>query len=408
MTTEAVQTPEYPSGALDDVVVLDFTHVLAGPFCTMVLGDLGADVIKVERLDGDETRRSSFRINDFSEQFAIVNRNKKSVAVDLSTERGRQLIRDVVPKVDVIVENFRPGTMARLGLDYDSLRELNPRLIYCAISAFGATGSESHRGGFDIVAQAMSGVMSVTGSRDGDVVKVGIPVSDLSAGLYATTLISAALHRRAATGEGENIDVSLVHSAMSLLVWEAAQMWSKGVVPGPMGTAHRNRTPYQAFPASDGMFIVGAGNEATWQALCRALDRDDLAADPRFVTNPERMRHEQQLVATLEKIFVEHPIRHWIDLLTEHGCPVAPILSVAEAFQSQHAAEHHMIVEVENPAGGSLPTVGFPYVMSAHPPRVRRRPPRLGEHTRAVLRDLGGLDDDRIDSLSADAVVAES
>ncbi|MDR1431876.1 MAG: CoA transferase, partial [Propionibacteriaceae bacterium] len=224
------------AGLLGGVVVLDFTHVLAGPFSAMVLGDLGADVIKVERLGGEETRRSDFRIGDYSEQFAIISRNKRSLTVDLSTERGRGLIRELIPKIDVVLENFRPGTMERLGLGYEQLSAINPRLVYCGISAFGATGSDSQRGAFDLVAQAVSGLMSVTGSRDGELVKIGIPISDITAGLYATILTAAALFRREQSGKGERIDVSLIHSAMSLLPWEAAEMWSKDRIPGPMGT----------------------------------------------------------------------------------------------------------------------------------------------------------------------------
>lgn len=375
-------------GALDGVVVLDFTHVLSGPYCTMVLGDLGADVIKVERPEGEEARRSSFRINGFSEQFAVVNRNKRSMALDLRQPENRQAVLDVIPRVDVVVENFRPGVMERLGLDYDSLRELNPGIIYCGISGYGSTGSRAQQGGFDLVAQAVSGLMSVTGEDDGGVVKIGVPLADLSSALYASTLICAALHRRNTTGIGERIDVSLVHSAMSLLPWEAAEMWSKGSVPAPKGTAHRNRAPYQAFRSSDGMFILGAGNEGTWRALCRGLDREDLASDPRFASNADRMAHEEELVAVLQAIFLEHPSQHWIDQLARHGCPAAPIHDVREAFAADHAQERPMTLLVENPLGGQLPTIGFPYSLREAPPRVRRRPPLLGEHTEEVLQEL--------------------
>lgn len=399
-----VDTPE--PGALGGVVVLDFTHVLAGPFCTMILGDLGAEVIKVERLEGEETRRSAFRIGNYSEQFAIINRNKQSLTVDLGTERGRALIHKLIPRVDVVVENFRPGTMERLGLGYERLAQSNPQLVYCSISAFGASGSNRERGGFDLVAQAASGLMSVTGTSEGDLVKIGVPVSDLSAGLYATALISAALYRRERAGTGEQIDVSLTHSAMSFLPWEAAEMWSKGTVPQPMGTAHRNRAPYQAFAAADGKFIVGAGNESTWRSLCSALDRRDLAEDPRFATNPLRVRNAKELVQILSDTFIKNTVQHWVALLDRAGCPASPVMNVAEAFASDHAVERGMRIEVDSPADDAkLPTIGFPYSMEQNPPEVYRRPPALGEHSRDVAARIGALGEVAVEELVIDGVI---
>jgi formyl-CoA transferase len=248
--------------------------------------------------------------------------------------------------------------------------------------------------------------MSVTGTRDGDVVKVGVPLADLSAGMYAAVSICAALHHRDVSGRGEYIDIALMDSVMSLLVWEASQLWAFGTTPGPVGTGHRNRTPYQAFEASDGPFIVGAGNESTWKALCRALGREDLAKDPRFLTNAVRMQNEQALVAELSSIFAKDKGQHWVDILTEAGCPAGRILNVAESFSSEHALARGMKIEMDNPSGGVMNGIGFPYKLADSPARVRRRPPRLGEHTIEILQEVAGLSADRVAELLADGVVA--
>jgi formyl-CoA transferase len=339
----------------------------------------------------------------------MINRNKRSLTIDLSTDRGRELIRQLIPKVDVVVENFRPGTMERLGLGYARLSAINARLVYCGISAFGTRGSDRQRGAFDLVAQALSGLMSVTGSSDGELVKIGVPISDLAAGLYASIMISASLYRRELSGRGERVDISLIHSAMSLLPWEAAEMWSKNRVPRPMGTAHRNRVPYQAFAASDGMFIVGAGNESTWESLCEALKRPDLAVDPRFSTNPWRVTNRDELVAILSDIFATQPTDHWVELLDSAGCPASRVLNVAEAFESRHAREHDMVLEVASPAGDELlPTIGCPYGLEEEPPRVYRRPPAVGEHSREVLAQIAGLGDVELDDLIESKVIGVS
>ena len=392
-------------GVLDGVTVLDFTHILSGPYCTMILGDMGATVIKVERLTGDDTRYSRLRLNDFSMQFGIVNRNKQSLAINLASPEGRDAIHRLAANSDVIVENFRPGTMDKFGLGYDEVAVGNPRVVYCSISGFGADSPERDRGGFDIIAQGMSGLLSVTGSPEFGVAKIGVPVADLTSGLYSVIAIVGALFRRFTTGRGEYIDVSLLDSAMALMVWEAAQLWSGGPIPGPMGTAHRNRTPYQAFTASDGDFVVGGGNESTWAALCRAMHREDLIADPRYKTNWDRLDHEKELIDELSAEFKKETVQHWVAALTAEGCPVGPVLNSAQAFDSEHAKLRNLKMESENPNGGSLYTIGFPYQTREAPPRVYLRPPTLGEHTRRVLADVAGLSPTEIDALVDKGIV---
>lgn len=392
-------------GALDGVTVLDFTHILSGPYCTMILGDMGATVIKVERLTGDDTRYSRLRINDFSMQFGIVNRNKRSLAINLASPEGRAAIQKLAANSDVIVENFRPGTMDKFGLGYDQVAEGNPGVVYCSISGFGADSPERDRGGFDIIAQGMSGLLSVTGSPDFGTVKIGVPVADLTSGMYGVIAIIGALFRRFTTGRGEYIDVSLLDSAMALMVWEAAQLWSGGAIPGPMGTAHRNRTPYQAFSASDGQIVVGAGNESTWAALCRAMGREELIDDPRYKSNWDRLDHEKELVDELASEFKKKTVKHWVTALTAEGCPVGPVLNSAQAFDSEHAKLRHLKMESENPNGGPLYTIGFPYQARTAPPQVYLRPPTLGEHSRQVLADVAGLSSAEIEELVDKGVV---
>lgn len=393
--------PTAEGGLLSGVRVLDFTHVLSGPFATMLLGDLGAEIIKIERLPvGDETRQQmSMLTDDVSIQFAMVNRNKLSVAVDASQPEGLELVRTMVASADAVIENWRPGTMAKLGLGPDDVREINPACVYCSISGFGHTGPLARRGGFDLIAQGMSGMISVTGEPDGGPVKIGPPVADLVSGVYAALGIVSALLGRERSGRGERIDISLLDSALSLMVWESAELWGAGKIPTPHGIAHRNRAPYEAFRAADGWFLVGAGNEPNWQGLCRALDRTDLMIDPKFVRNQDRVANVAELRAILGAIFAERPAQDWVDKLAAAGCPSGPILNMQQVYEDEQVRARQMQLTHDVSGYGPVSTIGFPLKLEGQPAKVTRPVPRLGEHTLEVLRSLCEKSPDELEKL---------
>jgi|FaiFalDrversion3_1042247.scaffolds.fasta_scaffold00454_6 crotonobetainyl-CoA:carnitine CoA-transferase CaiB-like acyl-CoA transferase len=370
--------------------VLDFTQVMAGPFCTMMLGDLGADVVKVERPEGEENRRGVRLWNGEPLPFLLINRNKRGVCIDLKHPEGKRVALRLAQWADVIVENYRPGTMADLGLDYASVRRVNPSVIYCSISGFGQTGPYGHRGGFDLIAQGMSGLISVTGNPDGPPVKVGVPICDLVAGLYAAQSILAAYIYRQATGQGQYLDISLLEAGISLAIWETAEYWATGEPPRPMGTAHRLSAPYQAFRGGDGKyFTVGAGNQANWRRLCQAIGRPDLLEDPRFATGVDRVRNLKALQEELERTFATRPASSWLEVLEAAQVPCGPIYTLEEVYNDPHVRAREMVVEVEHPTAGKVPQIGIPVKFSLTPGRIRRPAPTLGQHTREVLEEVG-------------------
>lgn len=378
--------------ALDKLTVLDLTQVMAGPYCCQLLADLGARVIKVEPVGtGDASRAAmGFEMSgDDNASFLAVNRNKESVAVDLKEDAGRELVQRLARDADVVVENFRPGVTARLGVDYDTLREVNPGLIYASISGFGQTGPHASRAGYDLIAQAMSGVMSVTGEPDGAPVKCGIPVGDLGAGMFAVIGILSAYVSRQETGTGQHIDVSLFESALALSVWETTELWSTGRLPARYGSAHRLSAPYQALRTADGYITVGANNERLWERLCTAIDRPDLATDPRFADNARRMEHVPELVAELEATLVHRGTDEWAEILHNAGVPCGPIRDYAEVFEDPHTRAREMMVEMQHPVEGTVRGLGIPIKMSATPGQVRRAAPLLGQDTREVLARHG-------------------
>jgi crotonobetainyl-CoA:carnitine CoA-transferase CaiB-like acyl-CoA transferase len=376
--------------ALDGLHMLDLTENLAGPFCSMLLADMGVDAIKVERPgEGDNQRGHGPMVNGAGLPFTMVNRNKRSITVNLKHPRGREIILRLVERCDVFLENYRPGTMDGLGIGYDDVRKVNPRIIYASISGFGQTGPYRERGGFDLIAQGMSGLMSVTGEPGRPPVKAGYPVTDLGAGMFCVYGILTALMARERTGEGQRVDTSLFETGLAWSVWQAAKYLGTGEAPGPMGSAHPLSAPYQAFRTRDGYVIVGAGSQSLFRRLCEALDLAQLADDPRFATQPDRMHRTAELAEVLEDRFVTADTEHWLEALTASGIPCGPINSVAEALADPQAVARGMVVESEHPVAGRIIGVGNPVKLSGTPWRFRNPAPLLGQHTDQILCALG-------------------
>jgi crotonobetainyl-CoA:carnitine CoA-transferase CaiB-like acyl-CoA transferase len=384
-TDAAVPAADLP---LAGIRVADFSRVLAGPLATMILGDLGADVIKVERPGGgDDTRRwGPPFVGDDAAYFLSLNRNKRSVALDLSTADGSRAARQLASTADVVVENFRPGLMRRFGLDYATLARENPRLVSCSLVAFAESGESAARPGYDIIVQALSGIMSFTGQPGGEPTKVGVALLDVIAGLYAANGIQAALLARERTGRGERIVVSLFEASLAALVNQAANYLLGGVVPRPMGNAHPNIAPYQLFRASDGPFILAAGNDRLFERAAAVIGRSDLASDPRFATNAGRVGRREELARALEDAFATAPVGAWIEALSAAGVPCAPVRTLDEVFASPEASA---VVQRVSDDRGELSLVADPIRVGGALLGVRRPPPRLGEHTDEVLAELG-------------------
>ena len=366
---------------LSDVVVIDLSRVLAGPYCTMILGDLGATVIKVEQPGkGDETRYFGPPfIAGESAYYLGLNRNKLSVLIDFSTPEGKQRLLNLVSTATVLVENFRPGTLERQGLGYEALRAINPGLIYCSISGYGQTGPYAPRPGYDFVAQGESGLMSVTGEIDGEPQRVGSPVGDVSAGMYASMSILAALRVRDRSGKGQHIDISLLETTMSMLANVASNYLISGEEAPRLGNGHPNIVPYQAFRTKDGYIIVSCGNDRLYQALCHLLGREDLAADPRFATNPQRVRNREELVPVLQEEFWQRETGEWLPELRAAGIPCGPINTVSQSYNDPHIQARGFVWECEHPTAGTIKLSGSPIHLSETPARLYKAPPLLGE-----------------------------
>lgn len=379
---------------LDGIRVVDLTQVMAGPFCTMLLGDMGADVIKVEPPGTGDLSRSMggarLRMPGGDHApFLALNRNKRSVTLDLKREPDRDVFFALARTADVIVENFRPGVTQRLGVHYEAVAAGNPRLIYASISGFGQTGPWADRPGFDLIAQGMSGIMSVTGEPGGEPVKCGVPVADLSAGLYAANAILAALLARSRTGRGQYLETSLFESALALSVWETAEYWATGSAPEPLGTAHRLSAPYQVFRTKDGHLALAALTDQQWRQLCGVIGRVALAAEERFASNTARMANRPVLIRELEEALRERTTAEWVERLLAAGVPAGPIHDYDEVLREPHTQARRMIEDIEHPTAGTVHTLGFPVKMSDTPLRVRRPPPLLGEHNAELRRELG-------------------
>ena len=375
--------------ALAGVRVLEFTQVMAGPFCAMLLGDLGADVIKVEPPGGDTTRRMGQRQGMESAGYWAVNRNKRGMVLNLKDRRAQDIARTLVRRADVVVENYRPGVMAGFGLDYGRLKQEQPGLIYASVSGFGSTGPYAHKGGFDLVAQGMAGIMSVTGEAGGPPVKCGIPVTDLGAGLFAEQAILAAYIHRLKTGEGQYIDTSLLEAGVALSVWESTQYFSTGGIPEPMGSAHRMSAPYQAIRCADGYINLGAANTRTWEKFAQAIGRPELLDRPEYAEDGLRVQNRQQLTREIEAVTTRQPRSHWLAVLEESGVPCGPISNYAEVFADPHIQARGMVQEMQHPVGGTVRVLGPAAKLSATPVRLARPSPLYGEHTAEVLAEIG-------------------
>ena len=377
--------------------VIDFTQAMAAPYCTMNLADMGADVIKLEPPgEGEPTRQlGSAHKRGHSATFMTMNRGKRGLAVDLKQPEGVEIVKRLTKTADVFVQNYRPGVAERLGLGWDALSRVNPRLVYCAVSGFGGTGPYAPRGGYDLIAQGMSGIMSVTGDEDGAPAKSGVPLSDLSAGLFSAYGILCALEHRDRTGEGQLVDTSLLEAAMALTIWESAEYWVTGQAPRALGSAHRLSAPYQALRAADGYFTVGANNDRLFEGLCRAIGRSDLAADARFAAGKPRQENRKALIAELERITVTETRAFWLERLDKEGVPAGPINNYAEALADPHTLARKMVVDLVHPGAGPIKALGVPVKLSETPGAVDRAAPLLGQHTEEILVELGYTETER-------------
>ena len=398
-----MSTPNLP---LEGVVVLDLTQIMAGPVCTMLLADMGAEVIKVEKLNGgDDTRRMGPPFTgDWASGFLALNRNKRSLALNLQHERGKQVFRRLVEGAHVVVENFRPGVMDRLGLGYAEVSKVRPNLVYASISGFGATGPYRNRGGFDLVAQGMSGLMSITGFPDSPPAKVGVPITDISAGTQAAFGILCAYIHALRTGRGQMVDASLLEAGVFYTIWESALYFSTGEIPGPLGSAHRVSAPYQALRTSDGYINIGAATQATWEQFCRAAGLGHLVEDSRFRMPGDRKSREQELAALLEETLSQQSTAHWLELLEQAGVVAGPIYDMEQVYRDPQIMARDMVVELEDETLGTLRNIGVPVKLSETPGSIRHRAPALGEHSQEILLQAGYTEADVEDLVEAGVV----
>ena len=394
------------SSPLSGMVALDLTQIMAGPVCTMLLADMGADVIKIEKPNGgDDTRRMGPPFaGGWAAGFLALNRNKRSLALNLRDEAGRQVFRRLLADADVVVENFRPGVMERLGLDYAALAQIKPSLVYCSISGFGATGPYRDRGGFDLVAQGMSGLMSITGFPDSPPAKVGVPITDISAGTLAAYGILCAYIHALKTGQGQTVDASLLEAGIAYTIWESALYFAEGEIPGPLGSAHRVSAPYQALRTQDGYVNIGAATQATWEQFCRAIGQESLIEDPRFKVPGDRKAREGELAELLELTLSRQTTAYWLELLAQAGVVAGPIYNMEQVYQDPQVRAREMVIDLEDPELGTLHNIGIPVKLSATPGRINRRAPALGEHSEEVLL-AAGFSPDEVARLVENGVV---
>jgi crotonobetainyl-CoA:carnitine CoA-transferase CaiB-like acyl-CoA transferase len=378
-------------GPLKDILVVDLTRVLSGPYCTMLLADMGARVIKIEQPGrGDDTRAwGPPFVEGESAYFLSINRNKESVELDLKQPASREVLDRLLARADVLVENFRPGTLERIGLGYAELAKRHERLVYCSISGFGQTGPRRNLPGYDAVVQAEGGLMSITGDADGPPYRLGVAISDIVAGIFAAHGIVLALYARERMGRGQLVDVGMLDATAALLTYQAGIFFATGISPGRLGNRHPTIAPYETFAASDGDFVIAVGNDDQWQRFCSAAKLDSLAQDARFATNRERVTRYDELRPTLAARLLERPRAYWLDALTKAGVPCGSVREIGEVLADPQLEARDMIARLEHAVAGAIRTLGVPIKLSATPGAVRTPPPRLGEHTEAVLRELG-------------------
>jgi crotonobetainyl-CoA:carnitine CoA-transferase CaiB-like acyl-CoA transferase len=391
---------------LTGLTVVDLTRVLAGPYCTMLLGDMGAEVIKIERPDGgDDTRGfGPPYLNGESAMFLAINRNKKSITLNLKHSEAKRIFTKLVERSDVLVENFRPGTMTSLGFDYATISRINPRIIYCSISGFGHTGPYADRGGYDTIAQAMSGIMSATGHPDMPPAKAGVPIADIGTGMFAAFGIVCAYIARQRTGEGQLIDTSLLDTSIALSLVESATFLAGGELPSPLGSTHRRNAPHGTFRVKDGYIAIAADSAHFWKRLCQILGLEPLLDDPRFKTNADRVANKQLLQDLIEGVTTSREGRYWLERLQAAEIPCGPVNSYAEVFQDPHVLAREMLAEVHHPVAGAVKMTGINVKLSQTPGAIRLPAPTLGQHTREVLHTLGYTDGE-IDPLKTAGVI---
>jgi crotonobetainyl-CoA:carnitine CoA-transferase CaiB-like acyl-CoA transferase len=393
---------------LEGVRVLDLTNVMAGPYCAMVLGDMGAEVVKVESFEGDTSRRFEPQINGESYCFAVLNRNKKSIAIDLKAPRGKAIVTQLAAKSDIVMENFRPGVVRKLGLDYDSLKQVNPGLIYASMSGFGQTGPYGKKGGFDIIAQGMSGIMTMTGYPGGRPAKVGIAMNDIASGVTALYGILGAYIGRLRHGQGQYLETSLLEAGLAWSIWEFGAFFGGGELPTATGTRHRRSAPYQAYRTKDGYVTVGAGSDKLWRSFAlQVCDKPEWIDDPRFHGSNIRVKNADALEAEIEQVFASQPTAHWVEKLDAAGVPGGPVYTYAQTMSDPQVLARKMVVDIDHPKIGPMKTLGLPVKSSGQLTEIRQPAPWLGQHTEEVLREIGYADSD-VRQLFEQAVVYDS
>ena len=403
-----MSTVSSPAGPLDGIRVLEVGTLISGPFAGRLLGDMGAEVIKIEPPGAPDPLRpwGQAELDGHHFFWTVHARNKKAVTLDLRVPRGRDLFLELVEKSDIIVENFRPGVMDRFGLGYSELAKIKPELVYCTISGFGSTGPYANRGGFDLVAQGMSGLMSIPGHPDRPPAKVGVPITDISAGLLAANGVLCAYIHAQRTGQGQMVDTSLMEAGISYTVWESSGYFPDGNIPAPLGSAHRVSAPYQALSTSDGHINIGAATQPTWEQFCRAIGQEALIEDPRFKIPGDRKKREVELAALLEETLTQKTTKEWLDLLESAGVVAGPIYNMEQVYQDPQTQARGMRVVLEDPELGTLHNIGIPVKLSVTPGSIRRRAPALGEHSSELLREAGFYQEE-ITALLESQVVTE-
>ncbi len=401
--------PNHLPAPLEGIKVLDCSQILAGPYCSMLLSDMGADIVKIEKPGGgDDTRRMGPPfLKGESAAFLAMNRNKRSVVLNFKSADGVAAMRRLLAEADVVIENYRAGVMERLGLGYEVVKELNPKIIYCSISGFGRTGPYAERAGFDLIAQGMSGVMSFTGIPGSPPVKVGVPMADLNAGLYSAYGILSAYIHRLKSGEGQYLEVSIMEAALAYTVWESATYFATGDIPPPIGSAHRLSAPYQALQTADGHITIGAPNQSNWQRMCRSIGREDLLEDARYADNAGRLLNRASLEADLEETFAQRTTAEWCEVLENAGVPAGPIYNMEQVWADSQVQARQMDVMLEHPTVGQTRNIGLAAKLYASPGRIHSPAPLLGQHTREVLSESGFSEDD-IDALLTSGAAEEA